>query len=679
MQALTESCNTGFAQLGVRARRGQGQGEGPAVRLRAGRPDRRPARRGRPAGGGQPDRRHARTRTAAPTRPRWPSPRIGQNDVRMTPLQGALIAASVANDGSQMRPYLVEQLLGPDRTTSYYTAKPRELRQPVSGQVAGDLRDMMVSVVAERHRHNGRDRRLHGRRQDRHRAVRRRTRPTTAGSSASRWTRTATPVSAVCVDAGAGAAAAAAREAARIAGQIMQAAIADAGRPLTMLSPGVQLGNRYRLDERIASGGMGDVWRGTDEVLGRTVAVKILLPALLDEPGFAERFRGEARTMATINHPGVVDVYDYGSDQQHRLPGHGVRRGRRAVRDAGPGRPAHPGPDDGPGRAGRRRAARRPREGHRAPRREAGQPAGPAERHAGAHRLRHRPLRPGRPAHRGRLGARHRLVHLAGAGHRRRSPRPPPTSTRSASSPTSASPVGGPFEGDNPLEIAMRHVRETPRPLPGGHPAAGPRDRRAGDGQGPGGPLAERRRPGRRSPGRPRRPLSQQAARPAGTPARSPARPPRRPRPVGPVQAPVPPGRAPPARWPAASRRYRAVPRPAAGRAGRPPAPAPAGGSARRPARPQPPRRGDRYAVGPATSPARRRPAAGNARPQPIIASAALGRVAALARSVYYRQADARVRLGQLPAAPHAGTLRRPARCGARHPAGRAGAWSAPA
>ena len=83
-----------------------------------------------------------------------------------------------------------------------------------------------------------------------------------------------------------------------------------------MISPGVTLGGRYRLDERIAAGGMGDVWRGTDDVLGRTVAVKILLPALLDEPGFAERFRGEARTMATINHPGVVDVYDYGSDQQ---------------------------------------------------------------------------------------------------------------------------------------------------------------------------------------------------------------------------------------------------------------------------------------------------------------------------------------------------------------------------
>ncbi|MGC9666936.1 protein kinase domain-containing protein [Planosporangium sp. 12N6] len=81
-----------------------------------------------------------------------------------------------------------------------------------------------------------------------------------------------------------------------------------------MVSPGTMLGGRYRLDERIAGGGMGEVWRATDEVLGRTVAVKVLLPALVEEPGFAERFRGEARTMATLNHPGVVDVYDYGSE-----------------------------------------------------------------------------------------------------------------------------------------------------------------------------------------------------------------------------------------------------------------------------------------------------------------------------------------------------------------------------
>src|SRR5258705_8183845 len=81
-----------------------------------------------------------------------------------------------------------------------------------------------------------------------------------------------------------------------------------------MITPGTTLGGRYRLDERIASGGMGDVWRCVDDVLGRTVAVKILLPSLLEEAGFTERFRVEARTMAAINHPGVVDIYDYGSD-----------------------------------------------------------------------------------------------------------------------------------------------------------------------------------------------------------------------------------------------------------------------------------------------------------------------------------------------------------------------------
>ncbi|HZM78461.1 MAG TPA: serine/threonine-protein kinase [Candidatus Limnocylindrales bacterium] len=82
-----------------------------------------------------------------------------------------------------------------------------------------------------------------------------------------------------------------------------------------MVSSGVLLNGRYRLEERIASGGMGDVWKGTDEVLDRVVAIKIMLDALMEEKGFAERFRAEARTMATINHPGVVRIYDFGSDQ----------------------------------------------------------------------------------------------------------------------------------------------------------------------------------------------------------------------------------------------------------------------------------------------------------------------------------------------------------------------------
>ncbi|GIF04390.1 protein kinase domain-containing protein [Actinoplanes siamensis] len=78
-----------------------------------------------------------------------------------------------------------------------------------------------------------------------------------------------------------------------------------------MLSAGHLLDNRYRLDERIATGGMGDVWRGTDVVLGRVVAVKVLRTAMLDDPEFAARFYGEARMMAAFRHPGVVEVYDY--------------------------------------------------------------------------------------------------------------------------------------------------------------------------------------------------------------------------------------------------------------------------------------------------------------------------------------------------------------------------------
>jgi serine/threonine protein kinase len=81
-----------------------------------------------------------------------------------------------------------------------------------------------------------------------------------------------------------------------------------------MHGAGVLLGGRYRLDERIGGGGMGEVWRGTDELLGRTVAVKIMLPALMDEPGFDKRFLTEARTMAKLKHPGVVNVYDFSSD-----------------------------------------------------------------------------------------------------------------------------------------------------------------------------------------------------------------------------------------------------------------------------------------------------------------------------------------------------------------------------
>ena len=54
---------------------------------------------------------------------------------------------------------------------------------------------------------------------------------------------------------------------------------------------GTTLSGRYSLTERIAAGGMGEVWAAIDTVLGRTVAVKLLHPALSQESDFVERFR----------------------------------------------------------------------------------------------------------------------------------------------------------------------------------------------------------------------------------------------------------------------------------------------------------------------------------------------------------------------------------------------------
>jgi serine/threonine-protein kinase len=238
-----------------------------------------------------------------------------------------------------------------------------------------------------------------------------------------------------------------------------------------MLSPGVELGNRYRLDERIASGGMGDVWRGTDQVLGRTVAVKILLPALLDEPGFAERFRGEARTMATINHPGVVDVYDYGSDQQVAFLVMEYVEGDALSRTLA-------------------------RVGRLTPARTMALVAQAADALQAAHDkgIVHRDVKPGnllvrpngtlvltdfgiaRSAIVGQLTAAGSVLgtasyispeQAAGAGAT-------PTSDVYALGVVAYQCLAGrrPFEGDNPLEIAIKHVREAPRPLPADIPPA---------------------------------------------------------------------------------------------------------------------------------------------------------------------------------------------------------------
>ncbi|WP_244524413.1 protein kinase domain-containing protein [Trujillonella endophytica] len=72
------------------------------------------------------------------------------------------------------------------------------------------------------------------------------------------------------------------------------------------------LGGRYALEERIATGGMGEVWRGRDVVLQRAVAVKVLRSEFADDPTFIQRFRAEARNAASLSHPNIAAVLDYG-------------------------------------------------------------------------------------------------------------------------------------------------------------------------------------------------------------------------------------------------------------------------------------------------------------------------------------------------------------------------------
>jgi serine/threonine-protein kinase len=74
----------------------------------------------------------------------------------------------------------------------------------------------------------------------------------------------------------------------------------------------VDAAHRYELESRIATGGMGEVWRAADTVLGRQVAVKLLKAEYADNATFRSRFETEARHAASLHHPGVAAVYDFG-------------------------------------------------------------------------------------------------------------------------------------------------------------------------------------------------------------------------------------------------------------------------------------------------------------------------------------------------------------------------------
>src|ERR1051325_7720497 len=102
------------------------------------------------------------------------------------------------------------------------------------------------------------------------------------------------------------------------------------------------LGDRYELHDRLGSGGMSNVYRATDRILERTVAVKILAEHLSDDERFVERFRREALAVAKLIHPNIVQVYDTGIDDgRHYIVMEYVegRSGAQILQRQGPGEP----------------------------------------------------------------------------------------------------------------------------------------------------------------------------------------------------------------------------------------------------------------------------------------------------------------------------------------------------
>ncbi|MEV5409133.1 Stk1 family PASTA domain-containing Ser/Thr kinase [Thermopolyspora sp. NPDC052614] len=105
------------------------------------------------------------------------------------------------------------------------------------------------------------------------------------------------------------------------------------------------LDGRYRVDSRIARGGMASVYLAMDVRLDRTVAVKVMHRSLAEDPAFVRRFIGEAKSVASLSHPNVVAVFDQGTDGEHvylsmeYVPGRTLRdvlreRGRLPAREA---------------------------------------------------------------------------------------------------------------------------------------------------------------------------------------------------------------------------------------------------------------------------------------------------------------------------------------------------------
>ncbi len=81
-----------------------------------------------------------------------------------------------------------------------------------------------------------------------------------------------------------------------------------------MITQGIFIADRYEIIDRVGSGGMSDVYRAKDHILGREVAIKILKQEFSEDATFVAKFRTEAQSAAGLEHPNIVNIYDVGSE-----------------------------------------------------------------------------------------------------------------------------------------------------------------------------------------------------------------------------------------------------------------------------------------------------------------------------------------------------------------------------
>ena len=245
----------------------------------------------------------------------------------MTPLQMAEVAAAVANRGRLMKPQIWSRVVDPDGRV-VKRLDPSQYSQPISAKTAEELTTAMEGVVSEGTGTNAAIPGVAGRRQDGHRgnarqqSLRRRRRTRTRpGSSASRPAKNpkiAIAATVECTDT--------VRQRRRRADlprrggndperrmtQTRRSRQRMAAGSVAEVSEGSVVDGRYRVLQRIGSGGMADVWLADDTHLQRRVALKVLHSRFAQDREFVERFRREAEAAAGLQHPNVVAVFDRG-------------------------------------------------------------------------------------------------------------------------------------------------------------------------------------------------------------------------------------------------------------------------------------------------------------------------------------------------------------------------------